>query len=972
MFLPNFERSSVQSGQEGVDDGPGEANSDSGDSLFITQKDVPEAVRSGRRRHTNLRSDSKLQQHEDLAELVPDSSSSSDEEPETARKGNKNCYKVPKFKFSFLNEDNKSKPIINNVKNAKFQTCAMASFIISVRELWRSFELGGDLAASLPTIDTDGEVLSSMSEGGEETSEGEDIKVVERKCFVTSLRKTRSQSWNSSDKRSSENEIQKKALKDSQKEEAKGTDRRSQNMLSKEFLSSATESSDDETVVSRKNEASAADIFAQIGRPTEESLITNSSRATACEPSPDKHIRRDQEVRIAPTEPNCEDFHTDGQSKSERAACGLENQNPSSIDIHNDTLCRKSRVKKRKKKKDREDEEHNQKATDDQHYLVDITKEEHLSQQVDTPVLKWKEKKKTKDATPEEEEVRHRQSEEEVEDDSVEDSKWTVSKKTKKKKEKSAEDVGQGQPEEQMEDDSVEKLTVSKKTKKRKEKFSKEDEVGQEQPEEQAEDNHVEEWTVSKKTKKKKEKSAEEEVGPGLHEEQVEDGSVDNSKWTISKKSKKKKEKSAEEEEEGQGQPEEQAEDRPVEKWTISKKTKKKEKSAEEDEFGQGQPEEEVKNDSVDDSKCTISKKTKKKNEKFSEEDEFGQGQPEEQVANNPVEKLTVFKKKKKKKDKFSKEDEVGQEQPEEQAVDNHVEEWTVSKKTKRRNFVEGNIAAETSGVGSTKKKKKKHLDPDVPQTSPGHHEETGKHLENTEVSLETTESRSTKRKKKKEPTSTDDPLIAGDDDDAVTMETGLNLTVTKISISATEDISHKADNSQKKKERAELNKKKMRGSSSAVICEETITPPGDSVLVQIKKKKTSSFLAADEEEKSRKKHKQQHGPSPSAAPPDVGTEALTATSADATEGYSESKDGGKRRRGLLLQSVWKEKQNLRNWRMHLKKKRRKRNNSEAMSSTEKVESLADVENSQTVEAVVKKRKKKKRKKDAEETRETG
>uniref|UniRef100_A0A1A8QAZ6 Retinitis pigmentosa GTPase regulator a n=1 Tax=Nothobranchius pienaari TaxID=704102 RepID=A0A1A8QAZ6_9TELE len=715
MFLPNFERSSVQSGQEGVDDGPGEANSDSGDSLFITQKDVPEAVRSGRRRHTNLRSDSKLQQYEDFAELVPDSSSSSDEEPKTARKGNNNCYKVPKFKFSFLNEDYKTKPVINNVKNAKFQTCAMASFIISVRELWRSFELGGDLAASLPTIDTDGEVLSSMSEGGEETSESEDIKVVERKCFVTPLRKTRSQSWNSSDKRSSENKIQKKALKDSQKEEAKGTDRRSKNMLSKEFLSSATESSDDETVVSRKNEASAADIFAQIGRPTEESLTTNSSHATACEPSPEKHIRRDQEVRIAPTEPNCEDFHTDRQSKSERAECGLENQNPSSIDIHNDTLCRKSRVKKRKKKKDREDEEHNQKETDDQHYLVDITKEEHLSQQVDTPVLKWKEKKKTKDTTPEEEEVRHRQSEEEVEDDSVEDSKWTV------------------------------------------------------------------------------------------------------------------------------------------------------------------------------------------------------------------------------------------------------------SKKTKRRNFVEGNIAAETSGVGSTKKKKKKHLDPDVPQTSPGHHEETGKHLENTEVSLETTESRSTKRKKKKEPTSNDDPLIAGDDDDAVTMETGLNLTVTKISISATEDISHKADNSQKKKERAELKKKKMRGSSSAVICEETVAPGGDSVLVQINKEKTSSFLAADEEEKSRKKHKQQHGPSPSAAPPDVVTEALTATSADATEGYSESKDGGKRRRGLLLQSVWKEKQNLRNWRMHLKKKKRKRNNIEAMSSTEKVESLADVEISQTEEAVVKKRKK-----DAEETRETG
>uniref|UniRef100_A0A1A7YLQ2 Retinitis pigmentosa GTPase regulator a n=1 Tax=Iconisemion striatum TaxID=60296 RepID=A0A1A7YLQ2_9TELE len=756
--LPNSERSLVQSGQGEVADGPGEANSDSGDSLFITQKDVPEAVRSWRRHH-NLGPDSKIQHQLDLAELGPDpppsSSSSSDEEPKTARKRKNGCYKVPKFKFSFLNENNKSKPIINNVKNAKFQSYAMASFITSVRELWRSFELGGDLAASLPTIDKNGEILSSMSEGGEETSEDEDIKVVERKCFVTPLRETRSQSWNSSDKRSNEKKRQIKAFNKSQKEQ-EWTDRGSKK-LTKEFLSSASESSDDGAVVLKVEEASKADILTQTERLTAKRLISNVSFATACQPSPEKHTQRDQEVRVAPAEINSEEFHMDEQSKSERAECELENQNTSSVGIYDDSLCRKSRVKKRKKIKDREDgKELNQKEIDDQHDLVDIAEEEqHLSQQSDAPVLKLTEKRR------------------------------------KKKKEKSAEDVvRQGQSEEQVEDDSVEK------------------------------------WTISKKRKKKKEKSAE-EVGQGQPEEQVDDDFVENNKGTV-------------------------------------------------------------------------------------------------------------------------------------------------SKKTKRRNEVEVNTAAETTGDGSTqkqkKKKKKKHLDLNVSQTSPGHQEETGKHLENTKESQEITESRSTKRKKKKESTSTDDPPIA-EHNDAVTMETDVSLMVKKKkkkrrSISVTDDIWHTAEedeNTQKEKERAELKtkKKKMRESSSAVICEETVASGDDSVSTQ-KKKKKSSFLAADEVEKSRKKHKQQHSSAPSAAPPDSGAEALTAASADATEVYSKSKDGGKKRRSLLLQSVWKEKQILRNWRMHPKRKKKpKRNDSDVMSSTEKLESYAVVENSQTDEAVVKKKKKK-------------
>lgn len=79
--------------------------SDSGDSLFLTQEQVPEAVRSGRREHLSLRS--KPVSPRDLDGSDADSlSSDSHEEPKTPKderyKKQPSISSLPKFSLPFL------------------------------------------------------------------------------------------------------------------------------------------------------------------------------------------------------------------------------------------------------------------------------------------------------------------------------------------------------------------------------------------------------------------------------------------------------------------------------------------------------------------------------------------------------------------------------------------------------------------------------------------------------------------------------------------------------------------------------------------------------------------------------------------------------------------------------------------------------------------------------------------------------
>ncbi|XP_074468233.1 uncharacterized protein LOC141753442 isoform X2 [Sebastes fasciatus] len=235
-----------QSGQENVSNGPAEADSDSGDSLFITQKPVPEAERSGRQRTYSSRS--KPVSPRDLEESEEDTSSSTshDEESKTDKKRRRiKKYKLPTYNFPFLAERKlklRSTGLPDQNKNLLNYT--MGGFFKCVRELRL------EPKSSLPTVDTDGEDISPLSEEDEDRSEVEDIKVVERKQLVEILspskakrQQTRSTSLNQQRKRKASNAGQKTTRGRQTKALHKDTVKASASKVV--ALSSVTESSDE-------------------------------------------------------------------------------------------------------------------------------------------------------------------------------------------------------------------------------------------------------------------------------------------------------------------------------------------------------------------------------------------------------------------------------------------------------------------------------------------------------------------------------------------------------------------------------------------------------------------------------------------------------------------------------------------------------------------------------------------------------
>lgn len=161
--------------------------SDSGDSLFITQKPVPEAVRPKRRRSTHP---THFIHRGDLTDQDDASSSSSDWESRTGKK-KKVVYRLPKFIFPFLQEGKSSqKKHVSTHRNKKLHVrnckCLFVSLLVSFSKLFlckfhtlQTFAIGGffkcvqeeeecgrnrNLTASLPTIDREGECIAAISE----------------------------------------------------------------------------------------------------------------------------------------------------------------------------------------------------------------------------------------------------------------------------------------------------------------------------------------------------------------------------------------------------------------------------------------------------------------------------------------------------------------------------------------------------------------------------------------------------------------------------------------------------------------------------------------------------------------------------------------------------------------------------------------------------------------------------------------
>nr|XP_057943281.1 transcriptional regulator ATRX homolog [Doryrhamphus excisus]XP_057943282.1 transcriptional regulator ATRX homolog [Doryrhamphus excisus]XP_057943283.1 transcriptional regulator ATRX homolog [Doryrhamphus excisus] len=155
------------------DDGPTERDSDSGDSLFLTQKPVPKPVRTIRR--------PKSSQHVFCTELEDsggDSSSShGDDAQKTSKKKKKFKSELPKYNFPFLQERKRK----STLKNIKLNNYVTGGFFKCV-QLWQD---ASNSHAALPTVDQDGEDILPLTEDEEDEKFGdEDIKVVERKCFL--------------------------------------------------------------------------------------------------------------------------------------------------------------------------------------------------------------------------------------------------------------------------------------------------------------------------------------------------------------------------------------------------------------------------------------------------------------------------------------------------------------------------------------------------------------------------------------------------------------------------------------------------------------------------------------------------------------------------------------------------------------------------------------------------------------------
>nr|XP_020456231.1 uncharacterized protein LOC109960458 [Monopterus albus] len=397
-----LESSVGQSRQDNVSGDNAEAESDSGDSLFITQKPVPEAVRTGRRHHYSLRSQPTFPRY--LEESGDDTSSSDYHgKSRTDEKRTRKKFKLPKYSFPFLRE-RKGKPrstLLFAKQNKRLHTYATGGFFKCVRELWQGYQRDDDLLSSLPTLDIDRTYISPLSE--EERSEDEDIKVVAKKHFVAPSKSKCSQLWYAPEKMDIQVQQQRRRRRTSTTRQETSQAKQSKifhKISSKMSISrpvllpSDIESSDDgdpscsvlaeretrdkcvtsdrsilaqtetSTRTRRLTRAKKAIIFQRKER--EEELCSDSD-ATVCEPlklheSPSKSAQKGREPSTTVSEAQTDAFHIDDPSQTQQAEDEPENQSllqslPDLLsDTNNDKICSATKIKKKKKKEKSDNE----------------------------------------------------------------------------------------------------------------------------------------------------------------------------------------------------------------------------------------------------------------------------------------------------------------------------------------------------------------------------------------------------------------------------------------------------------------------------------------------------------------------------------------------------------------------------------------------------------------------------------------
>ncbi|XP_073336244.1 uncharacterized protein [Pagrus major] len=373
-------------GRDEVSNEAAGADSDSGDSLFLTQKQVPEAVRSGRRKHHSERS-KPISPRDIEGSDGGTLSSDSHEESKTAKderldKKKFSVTSLPKFSFPFLSgRKGKARSTqLSNLQNKTLHNSAMGGFFKCLIE---DYEGGYDVQWSLPTVDVEGEYISPLSEEEEDRPEDEDIKVVERKRFVFLSKAKSQQTWCNPLKQQGG-----KADNPRQETSQGGQHKTAKGSVTREKpLSTNTNGSDDGEscgvlVEKGRNEQciiSDGNFLAQKETPkknrpsprrnkkilfqqkaTEEELC-NDSDATVCEPpelqsSPRQYTHNEEETTTA-AEPQTHVLHTDDLSQTEQTEDEPASQSllcnlPDIISgTNNDRVSNEIRVKKRKKKK---------------------------------------------------------------------------------------------------------------------------------------------------------------------------------------------------------------------------------------------------------------------------------------------------------------------------------------------------------------------------------------------------------------------------------------------------------------------------------------------------------------------------------------------------------------------------------------------------------------------------------------------
>ncbi|XP_061596053.1 uncharacterized protein LOC133459784 [Cololabis saira] len=336
-----------QSGKDGVSEGPDEAHSDSGDSIFITQLPVPAAVRRKRQRAQDSQSEFSSSGGTAFYEDETSPSNSNTEHSSYKQKKKKEKKRPPTYRFSFLNKtEGQGSVALTPLQNKRLHNYAMRGFFNCVELLERE-RRGENQMSSLPTVDMDRDCITPISEeeDKEDRLEDGDFKIVGRKQFAVPLKpKISRRSCNPRKNEGRQQTSTSSTAGWASKEKQRSTIWKVRRIT----LSSDSESSDDGEVLAptgtpRKKK------FLKIGKKNinfnekeKADEVGSDSDPTLCGSSLDEYMEKVKEAAVA--EP-----HADVSQRGD-AECEPERPNLPRGDANNGALCSQTRVKKKGKK----------------------------------------------------------------------------------------------------------------------------------------------------------------------------------------------------------------------------------------------------------------------------------------------------------------------------------------------------------------------------------------------------------------------------------------------------------------------------------------------------------------------------------------------------------------------------------------------------------------------------------------------